>query len=174
MSMHTQIDVWQGEISELEVDAIVVPASESLFMTSPIASAVKRRAGDEVERDAVSRGPLPAGSAVLTGGGRLAASYVIHAVAVGHELRPDAGRLTEALDAALTLAEELGLRRLALAPLGSERGVFSPGDAARLMLSVVARHAEVPTALDSVVIAVGPGELAAYRSALGSLRAEAR
>ena len=30
-----EIDVWQGDISELEVDAIIVPANESLFMTGP-------------------------------------------------------------------------------------------------------------------------------------------
>ncbi len=174
MPIHMQIDVWQGEISELEVDAIVVPANESLFMTSPIASAVKRRAGDEVERDAVSRGPIQAGSAVLSGAGRLAAAYLIHAVAVGHDLRADEQRLEAALDAALKLAEELGLQRLAIAPLGTERGVFSPSDAASLTLRVLARHAELPAALEAVVIAVGPAELAAYRSALESLRAEAR
>ena len=45
-----EIDVWQGEIAELEVDALVVPANESLFMTSRAAASVKRHGGDAIER----------------------------------------------------------------------------------------------------------------------------
>jgi O-acetyl-ADP-ribose deacetylase (regulator of RNase III) len=36
MAIPIEIDVWQGEIAELEVDAILVPANESLFMTTPV------------------------------------------------------------------------------------------------------------------------------------------
>ena len=46
MAEPVEIDVWQGEIAELEVDAVVVAASESLFMTAGAATGVKRRAGD--------------------------------------------------------------------------------------------------------------------------------
>ena len=54
-----EIDVWQGEIAELEVDALVVAANESLFMTAGVAASVKRHGGDEIERDAVDQGPSP-------------------------------------------------------------------------------------------------------------------
>ena len=49
MGLPIDIEIWRGEIAELEVDAIVVPANESLFMTNPVAAAVKRLAGEEVE-----------------------------------------------------------------------------------------------------------------------------
>ena len=100
MPVPIEIDVWQGEIAELEVDAIIVPANESLFMTNPLAQSVKRRAGETVEREAVAQSPVAPGSAVVTGGGNLAASHIIHAVAVGHELKQDREVLASALNTA--------------------------------------------------------------------------
>ncbi|HEX6654687.1 MAG TPA: macro domain-containing protein, partial [Candidatus Limnocylindria bacterium] len=103
MAVPIEIDVWQGDVAELEVDAIIVPANESLFMTSPQARSVKRTAGEAVELEAVRQGPVEPGSAVVTAGGNLAAPYLIHAVAVGHELRGDAACLKDALGAAFDI-----------------------------------------------------------------------
>ena len=155
MAHPIEIEIWQGDISELEVDALVIPSNESLFMTAPVAAAVKRRAGEDVERAAVQQGPVEAGRVVVTDGGRLAAPYLIHAVAVGHELVADPATLRSAVDAALSAAEHLGLRRIAIAPLGSERGVFAPADAARIVLEGISAHAERASGFpDSIVIAV--------------------
>jgi O-acetyl-ADP-ribose deacetylase (regulator of RNase III) len=116
---------------------------------------------------------VPAGSAVVTGGGQLAASYVVHVVGVGHDLRPDAERLRRALDAALQLAGRLGLGRLAVAPIGSERGVFDIEDAAAALADVLATRSETGAAVPgSLVVAVsGPAEAAAYRRAITALGA---
>jgi O-acetyl-ADP-ribose deacetylase len=176
MAEPIEIEVWQGEISELEVDAIVIPANESLFMTTSLAASVKRHGGDEVERDAVAQGPVEVGRAVVTGGGRLAAPYVIHAVAVGHELVADAGRLRAALDAALAAVEHLGLRRIAVTPLGAERGVFTPADATQIVLEAVAAQAARGTGHpESVVIAVARADdLAAVRAVLEAVTGNVR
>jgi O-acetyl-ADP-ribose deacetylase (regulator of RNase III) len=172
MALPIEIEIWRGDIAELEVDAIVVPANESLFMTTQVAAAVKRLAGDEVERAAVSQGPIAAGGAVVTGGGRLVTPYVIHAVAVGHDLSPDVDRLRSAIRAALQAAEHLSLRRIALAPLGTERGVFPPSDAAAILLDEVIAHADRhPGSPESVVIAAArPEEITELASALDAVR----
>jgi O-acetyl-ADP-ribose deacetylase (regulator of RNase III) len=163
-----EIDVWQGDVSELEVDAIIVPANESLFMTAPVARAVRRRAGEAVEREAVQQGPVEAGTAVVTSGGALAAPYVIHAVGVGHDLRADPARLQRALDASLSIAERLGLHRLAMSPIGVEHGVFSPEEAAAHLVAVLVSRSETGAALpSSLVLAIGsPIEAAAMRAAI--------
>jgi O-acetyl-ADP-ribose deacetylase (regulator of RNase III) len=173
MAIPIEIDVWQGEIAELEVDAILVPANESLFMTTPVGRAVRLRAGESVERAAVDHGPIEAGTAVVTGGGQLAAPYCIHVVGVGHDLQPDAERLARAIDAGLQLASRMGLSRLAIAPVGTERGVFDADRAATVLAGALsARAAAGATLPASLVVAVTTsGEATAYRAALSALRA---
>jgi O-acetyl-ADP-ribose deacetylase (regulator of RNase III) len=171
MTVPIEIDVWQGEIAELEVDAILIPANESLFMTTRVGRAVRLHAGESVERDAVQQGPVEAGTAVVTAGGQLSAPYVVHVVGVGHDLRPDLDRLRTALEAGLRLASRLGLTRLAVAPIGTERGVFGVEQAADALIEVLsARSVEADGLPASLVVAVsGPAEAAAYRSALAAL-----
>ncbi|HET7685384.1 MAG TPA: macro domain-containing protein [Candidatus Limnocylindria bacterium] len=173
MNLPFEIDIWQGEIAELEVDAIIIPASESLFMTGPVGAAVKRRAGDGVEREAVAQGPAAGGSVIVTSGGSLAAPWILHAVAVGHDLRADAARLSAALGAAFDAALAMDLRRLAMAPLGAERGVFPASQAAEALVGVLRARPDLAP-IESLVVAVGsPGEAAAYRAAVEAVRASA-
>jgi len=167
-----EIDVWQGDIAELEVDAIVIPAEESLFMTAPVARGVKLKAGATVEREAVDQGPVAAGSAVVTGGGALPAPHVIHAVGVGHDRRADADRLAAALNAAFEIAARMGLHRMALALVGAERGVFAPEQAAATMAGVIRDRMAADRWLPDSVVAVATtaGEFAAQRLLLDVVR----
>ena len=168
-----EINLWQGEIAELEVDAIIIPSSESLFMTGAIARGVKLRAGEIVEREAVAQGPASGGSATVTSGGALPAQHVIHLVAVGHDLRPDPQRVRAAYHAALAAAERIGVRRLATTTIGTERGVFSPEDAAAILLAVLNdRQAAGDWLPDSlVVVAANRTELVALSPLTAALRA---
>jgi O-acetyl-ADP-ribose deacetylase (regulator of RNase III) len=174
MAEPIEIDVWQGEIAELEVDAIVVAASESLFMTAGAGAAVKRAGGDEIERAAVDQGPIRPGTAVATGGGSLAAPYVVHAVAVGHDRRADRDALANAIRAVLRFAEPLQLRRIAMAPLGIEHGAFAAAEAADIIVSTLL--AEAPsTPIESIVLAAPhAAEVRAFSDALQAAAAGAR
>jgi O-acetyl-ADP-ribose deacetylase len=167
-----EINLWQGEIAELEVDAIIIPSSESLFMTGAVARAVKLRAGEGVEREAVDQGPAAGGSAIVTGAGALPARHVIHLVAVGHDLRADPERLGAAYGAAFDAAERIGARRLATTPIGTERGVFTPEDAAAVLLRVLrdreAGGAWLPESL--VIVAGNRAEMAALGSLTTAMR----
>jgi O-acetyl-ADP-ribose deacetylase (regulator of RNase III) len=168
MAEPIEIDVWQGEIAELEVDALVVAANESLFMT-----AGKRHGGEEIERAAVDQGPIPPGSAVVTPGGQLAAPYVIHAVAVGHDRIPDPAVLATSIRSALAFAEPLQLRRVAFAFLGIEHGAFTPEDAAAVVVTTLL--SETPaTPIQGVVLATpNATEARALGDALRAARAGA-
>ncbi len=173
MAASIEIDVWQGEIAELEVDAIVVSANESLFMNAGPAAAVMRRGGEEIERAAVEQGPVAAGSAVVTPGGSLAAPYVIHAVAAGHDRVADPHRLADAIRSALAFVPPLQLRRIATALLGVEHGVFEPAQAARALVSAIAT--EAPPPLESVVVATtSAAETRAVSEAIASHRSGVR
>ena len=166
-----EIDVWQGEMAELEVDAVVVGASESLFMTAGPAASVKRRGGATIERDAVDQGPIEPGSVVVTSGGTLATPYVVHAVAVGHDRVADPARLAAAVRAAVALSEPLRLRRMAFALLGVEYGAFTAPEAADTLVATLL-DAAAGTPLESVVVAtLHADESRAVADAIGRHRA---
>ncbi|MGH2402675.1 MAG: macro domain-containing protein, partial [Candidatus Limnocylindria bacterium] len=148
-----EIDVWQGEIAELEVDALVVPANESLFMTAGAAASVKRHGGDEIERDAVDQGPSQPGTAIATQAGSLAAAYVIHAIGVGHDRIADRERLAAAIRTALDFAEPLQLRRMAFSLIGVEHGAFTAPNAAEVLLAQLLDGGSDRTLPESIVVA---------------------
>lgn len=158
-----EINLWQGEIAELEVDAILIPSNESLFMTGPVSRSVKLRAGDVVEREAVDQGPAAAGTAVVTGAGALPSRHVIHVIGVGHDLRPDSAQLRAAYHAAFEIAARVGAARLATAVIGTERGVLPPEAATAVLIEVLEERRAaamwLPDAL--VVVASTRAELAA-------------
>jgi O-acetyl-ADP-ribose deacetylase len=172
MAAPTEIDVWQGDIAELEVDALVVPANESLFMTAGAAASVRRHGGDSIERAAVQQGPVQLGAAVVTDAGTLAAGYVIHAVGVGHDRRADRERLASAIRASLDLAEPLQLRRVAFALIGVEHGAFTPAVAADVLLEELTVEVAARTMPETVVVAAAnPTEMHAAGEALARRRA---
>ena len=165
MAEPIEIAVWQGEIAELEVDALIIGANESLFMTAGPAAAVRRLGGEEVERGAVAQGPIAAGTAVATPGGNLAAAYVIHAVAVGHAHIADAELLRAAVRASLAFAEPLQLRRIAISCLGAERGAFTPEDAAPILVEeLLNRSGSRPES--AVIATANASETSAVNAAL--------
>ncbi|MEA2650476.1 MAG: O-acetyl-ADP-ribose deacetylase [Chloroflexota bacterium] len=167
-----EIDVWQGEIAELEVDALVVPANESLFMTAGAAASVKRHGGDEIERDAVDQGPAAPGTAIATQAGSLPAAYVIHAIGVGHDRIANREQLAGAIRTALAFSEPLQLRRLAVALIGIEHGAFTPPEAAQVLIDELTSDDLQRRLPESVVIAtVNGAETLAVTAALATRRA---
>jgi O-acetyl-ADP-ribose deacetylase len=143
-------------------------------MTSGAGASVKRHGGEEIERAAVDQGPTPPGSAVATSGGSLAAPYVIHAVAVGHDRIADPAVLAGAVRAALALAEPLQLRRIAIAPLGVEHGAFTAAEASAVLVATL-REVAPTTPIGSVVLASSHvAEVRALADALQAAEAGAR
>lgn len=156
------------DIAALDVDAVVNAANDQLWMGAGVAGAIKRAGGEEIEREAVAKGPIRVGEAIATGAGRLRARYVIHAAVMGQDLRTDAGKIRRATASALARANELRLRSVALPTLGTGVGGFPLGECARLMLGEVERHLRGGSSLVDVVFALrGDDAVAAFRDALG-------
>jgi hypothetical protein len=94
-------------------------------------------------------------------------------VAVGHDRVADPGTLEAAVRAALGFAEPLQLRRVAIALLGIEHGVFSPAEAAAVLVPAVIGAAR-STPVESIVLAASHvSEVRALSDALGAARAGA-
>ncbi len=161
-----EIEVSDGDITALEVDAIANAANDELWMGAGVAGAIKRAGGAEIEREAVALGPIAVGDAVATGGGNLAAKHVIHAAVMGQDLQTNGELVGKATRSALEVADSLGVESLALPAFGTGVGGFPIEEAARIM--VAEAKAFEPKSLQRVVFAVfGPEAAAAFTGALG-------
>jgi O-acetyl-ADP-ribose deacetylase len=162
-----ELEVREGDIAAVEADAVANAANDRLWMGDGVAGALKRAGGDEIEFEAMALGPIPLGSAVATGGGRLAARWVIHGAVMGQDLRTDSDLVRRATHSCLELADELGCRSLALPAFGTGVGGFALVECARIMVDET--RAFEPRSLERVIFAVfGADAYDAFSSALSS------
>jgi O-acetyl-ADP-ribose deacetylase (regulator of RNase III) len=160
-----ELEVVEGDISALDVDAIANAANNELWMGSGVAGAIKRAGGEEIEREAVAKGPIEVGEAVATGAGSLSATWVIHGAVMGQDLRTDEDLVRRTTESCLRVADELGAESLALPAFGTGVGGFPVERCARIMVEAVRAHR--PGSLTRVVFAVFGDEAArAFRGAL--------
>jgi O-acetyl-ADP-ribose deacetylase (regulator of RNase III) len=150
----TRIQLWNGDICELEVDAIVSPANPSLWMSTGVAGALKMAAGDEVEFAAVRQLPVSVGDAVATHAGRLAARLVIHAVSLDRNRRTDGAAMEAAIRSTFELARTHEVTSLAMPALGSGVGGFPLDAAARITVTTVRDELRRSPGIEAVVLAM--------------------
>lgn len=136
----TEIKIIQGDITQLEVDAIVNAANNKLVMGGGVAGAIKKKGGEIIEEEAVKRGPVKIGAAVFTQAGSLPAKYVIHAATMGMDFKTDEDKIRESCKNALMLAEELKIKSIAFPALGCGVGGFPLLASAKIMAQEVMKH----------------------------------
>ena len=90
------LEVVEGDITELEVDAIANAANNELWMGAGVAGAIKRAGGAEIEQEAVAQAPIALGHAIATGAGNLRAKHVVHAAVMGQDLQTSAELISQA------------------------------------------------------------------------------
>ena len=138
-----KITVIQGDITNLEVDAIVNAANSYGYMGGGVAGVIKRIGGEEIELEAVSKAPIPIGSAIITKAGRLKCRYVIHAPTMEQPASlVDVGNVMEATRAALECADENGLKRIAIPGMGTGVGGVPRDKAAKAMIDIIVNFNE--------------------------------
>ena len=74
------IKLVQGDITELETDAIVNAANAQLILGGGVAGAIRKKGGPTIQEECNKIGGTFVGGAVITTGGNLKAKHVIHAV----------------------------------------------------------------------------------------------
>ncbi len=134
------ITIERGDITDWEVDAIVNAANTTLAMSAGVASTIKRKGGVIIEEEALRQGPVDTGEAILTTGGNLAATHVIHATVMGQDLKTDADTITKTTQAVLAIAAKHRLSSIALPAFGTGVGHIAPPVSADAMLNAVVGH----------------------------------
>jgi O-acetyl-ADP-ribose deacetylase (regulator of RNase III) len=149
-----EIELYCGDITQLELDALVNAANNHLWMGAGVAGAIKKAGGIEIEAEAVKKGPIPVGRAVVTGAGKLKVKHIIHAAVMGQDLTTDAEKISQATRNSLVRADELDIKSLAFPALGTGVGGFPLEECARVMIAEVLRFSAEKTGLKKVVFAL--------------------
>lgn len=132
-----------GDITRVDADAIVNAANGHLAPGGGVSGAIHSAGGPAIAAEGRAivelHGPLSQGEAAITGGGRLPARHVIHAVGPvwhgGHEGEPEA--LAAAYRSAIALADENALGSVAFPSISTGIFGYPVGAAARVAVDAV-------------------------------------
>lgn len=135
-----KIVIKQGDITDIEVDAIVNAANTRLLLGSGVAGAIRRKGGDSIQKECDKIGSIPLGEAVVTGAGKLKAKFVIHAAGMHLGGSVSEEPLREATKNSLLRADEKGVKTVALPAIGTGVGGFPLNRCAQVMIDIVVEY----------------------------------
>jgi len=146
-----RIVIQQGDITEMDVDAIVNAANNDLMLGAGVAGAILRKGGESIQDECNEIGSIPVGYAVITGAGKLKARHVIHAASMGLGDQPTTAKTLRTSTAhSLRLAAERGLKSIAFPAIGTGVSGFPMDECAEIMLNEAVQHLKGETPLEVI------------------------
>ena len=157
----------QGDITEMDTDAIVNAANANLVLGAGVAGAIRTKGGPAIQEECNLIGGAPVGGAAITTGGNLKAKYVIHAVGPRMGEGDEDQKLEGATRSSLKLANEKGLSSIAFPAISTGIFGFPKDRCAQIMLSTAAETLKKEeTSLKEVVFCLwGEDSLAIFEEA---------
>jgi O-acetyl-ADP-ribose deacetylase (regulator of RNase III) len=145
MKFANRIIIQQGDLTEMDTDAIVNAANNDLQLGGGVAGAIRRKGGDSIQQECNEIGSIPIGSAAVTTAGKLKARYVIHA-------------------ASMQLGGQTTAKALRSSTIGTGVVGFPLGECAEIMIDEVVRHLDGSTTIEKVYFVLFDQEaLAAFQ-----------
>jgi O-acetyl-ADP-ribose deacetylase (regulator of RNase III) len=170
--MLNRMIVAEGDITKLDVDAIVNAANETLLGGGGVDGAIHRAAGPELLEECRGLGGCATGNAKITKGYGLRAKWVIHAVGpvwTGGKLGED-GLLASCYRRAIDLAVQNDIRSIAYPAISTGAYRFPADRAAGIAIGTVASAlAKAPTVERVIFACFGEKSVEAHREALSAL-----
>ena len=166
----SRIELVQGDITQQELEAIANAANSKLAGGGGVDGAIHRAGGPSLMEELRAKYPqgCSTGQAVITGGGRLKARYVLHAVGPVYAGKPkDAELLASAYRACLTLCAQHGISTVAFPSISTGVYGYPVDEAAAVAIRTVAAYLAKHPAIRLVrFVLLDPKTFAAYQRAL--------
>ena len=145
------VELVEGDITELDTDAIVNPANIQLQLGGGVAGAIRRKGGPTIQEECDKLAPVAVTQAVITGAGMLKARHVIHAAGPRMGEGNEDKKLIDTTINVLKLSDENGLKSLAMPAIST--GIFGyPIDkCAKFMLATTIEYLKGESGLKRVV-----------------------
>jgi O-acetyl-ADP-ribose deacetylase (regulator of RNase III) len=135
-----RIVIQQGDISDMDVDAIVNAANNDLQLGGGVAGAIRRKGGESIQRECNEIGAIPIGGAAITGAGKLKARFVIHAASMPLGGMTTSRSLRNSTAHSLRIAGERDLASIAFPAVGTGIAGFPLSECAEIMLRETVQH----------------------------------
>jgi O-acetyl-ADP-ribose deacetylase len=145
-----KIVLMQGDLTEMDVDAIVNAANNDLQLGGGVAGAIRRKGGVEIQRECDAIGSIPVGGAAITSGGKLKARHVIHAASMQLGGATTAHALRASTAHSLRIAAQNKLNTIAFPAVGTGIAGFPMHECAETMLAEAVKHLLGPTSLERI------------------------
>jgi O-acetyl-ADP-ribose deacetylase (regulator of RNase III) len=149
-----RIDIRQGDITRLAVDAIVNAANTSLLGGGGVDGAIHRAAGPQLLVECRTIGGCPTGEARITGGYNLPARFVIHTVGpVYHRTTPEKAEelLTRCYENSLALAAQNDAAEVAFPAISCGVYGYPIEKACRVAIDTTIRFLETETVVKKII-----------------------
>ena len=153
------VELKQGDITEMDTDAIVNAANDALQMGGGVAGAIRRKGGPKIQEECNRIGGTIVGGAVITTGGKLKARYVIHAVGPRYGEGDEDRKLRNATLNSLKLADEHSLKSIAFPAVSAGIFGFPKDRCAQIMLSTTMEYLKGTTNLQRIVFCLYDSEM---------------
>jgi O-acetyl-ADP-ribose deacetylase (regulator of RNase III) len=169
---NSTIRLCQGDITTQKTDAIVNAANSRLAGGGGVDGAIHRVGGSAIMEECRKIGSCPPGNAVITTGGKLPASYVIHAVGPiyrnGTCGEPEL--LKKAFQSCMKIAAEKSLKSIAFPSISTGAYGYPIRDAARIAITTVLDHLTMETSIERVVFVLfNTHDFGVYKTLLESM-----
>ena len=145
------LELTEGDITEMETDAIVNAANAQLVLGGGVAGAIRKKGGPEIQKECNKIGGTFVGGAVITTGGNLKAKYVIHAVGPRMGEGNEDEKLKNATLNSLKVADENNLKSIAFPAISTGIFGFPIQRCAEIMLKTAINYLKGQTDLQKVV-----------------------
>ncbi|HXT72688.1 MAG TPA: macro domain-containing protein [Candidatus Angelobacter sp.] len=145
-----KIVLLQDDLTEADVDAIVNAANNDLQLGGGVAGAIRRKGGEQIQRECDAIGSIPVGGAAITSGGRLRARHVIHAASMQLGGVTTERALRSSTAHALRIAAQNNLKTIAFPAVGTGIAGFPTRECAEIMLAEAQKHLQGATSLEQV------------------------
>jgi O-acetyl-ADP-ribose deacetylase (regulator of RNase III) len=169
-----RIEILQGDLVEMDTDAIVNAANNDLQLGGGVAGAIRRKGGPRIQAECDEIGPVPVGGAAITSGGNLKARFVIHAASMQLGGKTSPQSLRSSVAHSLRIAAQKNLKTIAFPAIGTGIAGFPMRECAEIMLRETARHFAGPTSLEKIYFVLFDAEaLAAFNSVRAEFQSKA-
>lgn len=140
----------QGDLTEMDVDAIVNAANNDLQLGGGVAGAIRRKGGPEIQRECDAIGSIPVGGAAITSGGQLKSRHVIHAASMQLGGSTTVSALRSSTAYSLRIADQNHLKTIAFPAVGTGIAGFPMRECAEIMLEETLKHLQTSTSLEKI------------------------